>query len=66
MVKGPDHQTSYHHCIIVAVVIAVVIITTLFTDVGASNHRQLCAVYYSKTPGFEVKGFLSLIESQKY
>ena len=23
-------------------------------DVGARNHRRLCAVYYSKTPGFEV------------
>ena len=23
-------------------------------DVGARNHRHLCAVHYSKTPGFEV------------
>ena len=23
-------------------------------DVGAKNYRNLCAVYYSKTPGFEV------------
>ena len=23
-------------------------------DVGTRNHRRLCAVYYSRTPGFEV------------
>lgn len=26
----------------------------LIIDVGAKNHRRLCAVYYGKTPGFEV------------
>ena len=25
-----------------------------FPDVGARNCRRMCAVYYSKTPGFEV------------
>ena len=24
------------------------------TDVGTRNHRRLCALYYSRTPGFEV------------
>lgn len=24
------------------------------SDVGARNNRRLCAVYYNKTPGFEV------------
>ncbi len=25
-----------------------------YADVGTRNHRRLCAVYYSRTPGFEV------------
>ena len=29
-------------------------------DVGARNHRHLCAVHYSKTPGFEVANLLNI------
>lgn len=33
-----------------------------FLDVGARNERRLAAVYYNKTPGFEViHGFLDRI-----
>ena len=30
-------------------------VCTVIPDVGAKNHRRLCAVYYNKTPGFEVR-----------
>ncbi|XP_053565935.1 phenylalanine--tRNA ligase beta subunit [Bombina bombina] len=31
-----------------------VVVKDASTDVGARNHRHLCAVYYNKNPGFEV------------
>ena len=30
-------------------------------DVGARNHRYFCAIYYNKTPGFEVRGELYVV-----
>lgn len=30
-------------------------------DVGARNHRYFCAIYYNKTPGFEVRGELCVV-----
>ena len=27
-------------------------------DVGARNERRLCAIFYGKTPGFEVRYYL--------
>lgn len=29
-------------------------ITSFFSDVGARNYRHLCAIYYNKSPGFEI------------
>lgn len=31
-------------------------------DVGAQNHRHLCAVHYNKSPGFEVSGVFNNIQ----
>ena len=30
-------------------------LTLSASDTGTRNHRRLCAVHYSKTPGFEVQ-----------
>ena len=41
------------------------IIKLIFADVGARNHRRLCAIYYGKTPGFEVSSY-NKITKQKF
>ena len=32
-----------------------IIFVLILKDVGARNHRRICAVNYNKTPGFEVR-----------
>lgn len=34
--------------------VAIIFLTLHPTDVGAKNSRRFCAVYYNKSPGFEV------------